>query len=842
MPETIAVQEESVCGTEPVATQIELRGSHQSFVEVWLAIRRNRRLFLWIVGLLLGACLLYCLVSPNVYEATARVALRGTQISLLTLDRNEGPASGSFASGQVQLETVANAMRSDQIAWVVIAHLRLYKASGFAGSFAKEYPDFSLNQANPAATDWLLERFQRDLTVQTIPRTLVLQIRFRSRDAALSAAVVNALLVAYDEQESAAGIQATNEANRSLHSRLTDLKLRVDRDDQLLATFQKQHGILNASETLGNGQPTEVEHTAGLSEVDALSRELIMATTDRMVLEAEYRAAASGDPELVVASDTKLLAASAPASALLERLRASRSDLEQEQAQLRIEHGPNFPRVAEICAQIQDLDRQIGGEDGKLLERLKSAWVAAVDRERMVRKSLSDATSTGLKLNDAELKYTAMRQEANGNRDLYIRLTEQAEEADFAANSRGSQLSIIDSARQAVKPISPNLPVLMAITLFVSLWLGVAAVFVRETIRSKALQVAAVLALFAATSCIGRAQAPTPSTSGLPTGVARIPQSTEVKSQPNGKDAPAVWRSSEGIRLAGVPPGMNDAQGMVMAAPIGPGDVLEVSEAHTPEMRASVRVSESGTVTLTLAGEVLVAGMDETLAAHAIQSALIERGMLIHPQVTVVVTAYAGQDVSVLGEVTRPGIYSYRVHHRLLDLISSASGLSSNAGRLVTITHREDRKTIQSVALDPAGNDTSTDHNPELLPGDTVQVSRAGLVYVVGDVARPGGFPVDPVQRTTVVQALSLAWGPGQNAALTKAVLIREQDGSRTITTLNLKRMLRGLDPDIPIRDRDIVFVPDSMAKNLWNRTMESVIQSAAGVSIYAGMVYSQRF
>jgi protein involved in polysaccharide export with SLBB domain len=101
---------------------------------------------------------------------------------------------------------------------------------------------------------------------------------------------------------------------------------------------------------------------------------------------------------------------------------------------------------------------------------------------------------------------------------------------------------------------------------------------------------------------------------------------------------------------------------------------------------------------------------------------------------------------------------------------------------------------------------------------------------------------VDPAQRTTVVQMLSLAWGPAQNAALKKAVLIREQEGGRTVTTLNLKRMLRGLDPDLPVRDRDILFVPDSMAKNLLNRSMESVIQSAAGVSIYSGLVYSQRF
>ena len=93
-----------------------------------------------------------------------------------------------------------------------------------------------------------------------------------------------------------------------------------------------------------------------------------------------------------------------------------------------------------------------------------------------------------------------------------------------------------------------------------------------------------------------------------------------------------------------------------------------------------------------------------------------------------------------------------------------------------------------------------------------------------------------------MVQALTLAWGPAQNASLGRALLIREQKGGRTLTTLNLKRLLRGQDPDLPIQDRDILFVPDSTAKNLWNRTMESVIQSAAGVSIYAGMVYSQRF
>jgi polysaccharide export outer membrane protein len=279
-----------------------------------------------------------------------------------------------------------------------------------------------------------------------------------------------------------------------------------------------------------------------------------------------------------------------------------------------------------------------------------------------------------------------------------------------------------------------------------------------------------------------------------------------------------------------------------MPAPIAPGDFLDVSEFHTPEFHSQVRVTPGGAVELPMIHEVKIGGLDEQGAARAIEAALVAQGMLLHPQVSVLVLTYAGQDVSVLGEVVRPGVYPYTLHHRLLDLISAASGLTPNAGRLVNIFHRTDPKTPHPVVLDPGGTDTALDHNPELAPGDTVQVSRAGLVFVVGDVQRPGGFPVDPAQGLTVVQALSLAWGPTQNAATSKAILIREQKGGRTLTSLNLNRMLHGQEPDQPVRDRDILYVPDSTAKNLWNRAMESAIQSAIGVTIYAGLVYSQRF
>ena len=243
-----------------------------------------------------------------------------------------------------------------------------------------------------------------------------------------------------------------------------------------------------------------------------------------------------------------------------------------------------------------------------------------------------------------------------------------------------------------------------------------------------------------------------------------------------------------------------------------------------------------------MVGAVALLGKSEQEAARAIEKALKDGGVLLHPQVTVLVTGAVGQDVSVLGEVTRPGVYAYTVHHRLLDLISAASGLSQTAGRLVNVYRREDSHTAHAVVLDPTGADAGREHNPELEPGDTVVVSRAGLVYVIGDVVRPGGFAVDPVQGLTVVQAVSLAWGATPSAAMSKAVLIHDQPGGRTLTTLNLKRMIRGQDPDLAVHDRDILFLPDSTAKELWKRSLESAIQSAVGVTIYAGLVYSQRF
>ncbi len=129
-----------------------------------------------------------------------------------------------------------------------------------------------------------------------------------------------------------------------------------------------------------------------------------------------------------------------------------------------------------------------------------------------------------MKLNQAATEYAVMRQEANASHDVYMRVLEKAEEAGLAAGVHGSNISVVDYARQPVKPVAPDLPLYLAITFFVGLWLAAGAALLRESL-SRPVATAALFALLAAGASI-HAQAPTPSTSGLPTGVASFPQTT----------------------------------------------------------------------------------------------------------------------------------------------------------------------------------------------------------------------------------------------------------------------------------------------------------------------------
>jgi polysaccharide biosynthesis/export protein len=260
---------------------------------------------------------------------------------------------------------------------------------------------------------------------------------------------------------------------------------------------------------------------------------------------------------------------------------------------------------------------------------------------------------------------------------------------------------------------------------------------------------------------------------------------------------------------------------------IGAGDLLEVAVFGAPDYNNVVRVADSGEVSLPLLGPVKLGGMSTNQAERLLEKQFSERGLFTNPQVSVFVKEYATQGISVAGEVQKPGIYPLVGPRSVMDAISVAGGAKPTAGEMVTITHRSDPKHPVTVKL-------TTDGATPIKPGDTVVLSKAGLVYVVGDVRLPGGFIVQS-ERITVLQALAMAQGANVTASLDHAKVIRREGDTPSEVPIRLKDILSSKAPDVVLKGDDILFVPRSGSKSAAMRSLEAIVQTATGLAIYGG-------
>jgi len=297
--------------------------------------------------------------------------------------------------------------------------------------------------------------------------------------------------------------------------------------------------------------------------------------------------------------------------------------------------------------------------------------------------------------------------------------------------------------------------------------------------------------------------------------------------------------SSDPARVEPLPPQQNST--LAIKAPfssatahplqISSGDLLDLNVFDTAELSGKFRVDERGDISLPLAGFIPVAGLTAEQAALAIETRFRQKDILKDPHVSVTILEYATQGVTIMGEVRNPGVYPLLGTHDLLDLISAAGGLTSEAGRTVTVTHRGDldHPVVTKVAGQPG---SMPGVKIDIWPGDTIAVSHAGTIYVLGDVGRPGGFLIKNDDRLTILQAIALAQGTNRTAALGRVKVIRKTDTGPEELLVSLKKILTSNAPDERLSDGDILFVPSSGAKNALH-SVEEILPAAAGASIY---------
>jgi polysaccharide export outer membrane protein len=268
---------------------------------------------------------------------------------------------------------------------------------------------------------------------------------------------------------------------------------------------------------------------------------------------------------------------------------------------------------------------------------------------------------------------------------------------------------------------------------------------------------------------------------------------------------------------------------------IGPGDLLRITVLREPELDQRTRVLDSGDIAITLAGLLPVQRLTPAEAASRIARKYLDGGFLLHPEVSVFVEEYATQTVTILGEVSHPGPVHLSAPRTLIDVLSLAGGLTNSADRHIVIERKsKDGEPAERIkAFLPNRAEDALNADVLVRPGDTVIVPKAGIVYVLGDVAHPGGYVMQNDSKLTVLQAIALAAGASRTASEKKIRLVRSVDGISQSVDLPLRDMERGRDPDVPLQPNDIVYVPFSLMKNI-SLGIAEITASASSALIYA--------
>jgi polysaccharide export outer membrane protein len=265
---------------------------------------------------------------------------------------------------------------------------------------------------------------------------------------------------------------------------------------------------------------------------------------------------------------------------------------------------------------------------------------------------------------------------------------------------------------------------------------------------------------------------------------------------------------------------------------IGSGDVVNIKVFETSELDQQLRVTDSGDIHLLLGGTLKVAGLTPSSAAAAIESVLQRGKYLLNPHVDVAVTHYATANVSVMGQVRTPGTYPIGTPRPIMDVLAAAGGLTEGADRKITIERRGTKERTQFfVSNDPK---EAINNQVMVYPGDLIVVPKAEIVYVLGDVGRPGGYAkTTNDSKLSALQALAMAGGAKPSASASKARLIRKKaDGTYEEMKLPLTAMQKGHESDLALQADDIIYVPFSFIRNM-AMGASSLVAAAASATIY---------
>jgi polysaccharide biosynthesis transport protein len=409
----------------------------------------------------------------RLYAATSRIAIYPENSNVLGLKDMESVTASEELDYNVAMETQVSILRSDQLALKVIDALHLDSNPIFTGfdSVAKP-PAAGISRSDlapdPKHLAKMLTVFRRGLNIQVVPRTRVIEISYMQRDPRLAAEISNTLVKTFIEENFRTKYESTSQTADWLSKELSDLQLKVQTSEEKLVRYQKEKGIVGIDE----------KQNIVTAKLDELNKELTEAQADRIQKESNYQLAQSGDPSA--------FAKLSPEN-LIEKLQAEQAEFENQYARATTEFGSAYPQVIELKNQLKQVQASIAAENNRLLAKVRDEYRASEQREKLLSAALAEQKQEANQLNESAIEYTALKRDADSNRQLYESLLQRLKEASVTAGLRSSNIRVVDIAQVPIVPSKPNVPGNIALGFLLGIVGGFALALLQENLDTTVL-------------------------------------------------------------------------------------------------------------------------------------------------------------------------------------------------------------------------------------------------------------------------------------------------------------------------------------------------------------------
>jgi polysaccharide biosynthesis transport protein len=462
--------------------------------DLFHVFRRRRAHLIWFVGGLLLLATAYCLLATPRYQATGEIEVQKELPAVFGLENSVmGDAPNADADSldySMTLETEANILQSGTLALEVIKDLKLettrdYYPPDKAGIQIPAWLFFWKKPVEPMSVPLdeapnrryaVLKIFARHLKITPVAGTRLIEVSYSDPDPLLATAVVNHLIQALTDYTFQARFNATAQASTWLGDQLAGLKKQTEALQEKAIRLQRDTGIFGDNES----------HNVVLARLETLNGALAAAESNRILKEAIYRVSQSGDPELISGLAGNSAAGTTPAMTnslvLIQALRGQEAAVRAEIAEDDTKYGPAYPRIAELHAQVDGIEKSIHEEARRIGERSRTDYEIAAQAEDSARKSFEKQKALANETSDKAIAYGLARQEADGSRNIYQGLLAKLKEAGVLEGLRSTNLTVMNPARvpPTNRPHSPNIPLYYAAALASGLFLGCSSALIRE--------------------------------------------------------------------------------------------------------------------------------------------------------------------------------------------------------------------------------------------------------------------------------------------------------------------------------------------------------------------------